>query len=167
MHPFVILAALSTLPPIPAALDFPDEILAAHNEERALAGTPPLKWDAGLAAHARRWALHLSALGELKHDPRGGVGENLSMGPAGKSSVRDFVDDWIGEKKIWRNGRFPDAVEETARQTGADWHQIGHYSQMIWRTTTHLGCAMVTAKDWDYLVCRYSPPGNRRGEKAY
>jgi len=167
MYNLIILAGLTALPVIPAALDFPDGILAAHNEERALTGTPPLKWDTGLASDAQRWALHLSTLGELQHDTRSGQGENLSMGPAGRHSVRDFLADWIGEKAIYRNGRFPHVVEETARKNGAAWEKVGHYSQLVWRTTTHLGCAMVTAKDWDYLVCRYSPPGNRRGEKAY
>lgn len=167
MYSLILLAGLATLPVIPAALDFPDEILAAHNEERALAGTPPLKWDARLADDARKWALHLSTLGELQHNTRSGQGENLSMGPAGRNSLRDLVGDWIGEKTIWRNGLFPYVVEETARKNGVPWEKVGHYSQLVWRTTTHLGCAMVTAKDWDYFVCRYTPPGNRRGEKAY
>ena len=167
MYSLILLAGLATLPVIPPALDFPDEILAAHNEERSLAETPPLKWDGRLAANAQRWALHLSTIGELQHDPRGGQGENLSMGPAGRNSVRDFLADWISEKSLYRNGPFPRVVEETARKAGVHWDKVGHYSQLVWRTTTHVGCAMVTAKDWDYLVCRYSPPGNRRGEKAY
>jgi hypothetical protein len=167
MQTLVILASLFSLPAIAPALDFPDELLAAHNEERALTGLPALRWDAMLAADAKRWALHLSTLGELVHDPKAIQGENLSKGPANANSLRDFVSGWTGEKTMWRNGQFPDVVKEEARAKGIAWQDVGHYSQVVWRTTTHVGCATATAKGWDYLVCRYSPPGNLRGQKAF
>jgi len=44
---------------------------------------------------------------------------------------------------------------------------VGHYTQMIWRNTTEVGCAVAERDDRQILVCRYSPPGNVRGEMAY
>jgi hypothetical protein len=37
---------------------------------------------------------------------------------------------------------------------------------MVWPTTTHVGCAIYSA-DWDYLICRYSPPGNKDGKPIF
>jgi len=38
---------------------------------------------------------------------------------------------------------------------------------MVWSDTTQIGCGMASAASGDYLVCRYSPPGNWIGEVAY
>ena len=45
-----------------------------------------------------------------------------------------------------------------------NWVDVAHYTQMIWKTTTHVGCAIYRDGGWDYLICRYSPPGNRDGK---
>jgi hypothetical protein len=31
---------------------------------------------------------------------------------------------------------------------------------MIWRGTSRVGCELRSSRSNDYLVCRYSPPGN-------
>jgi uncharacterized protein YkwD len=147
---------------IPAlADDFRDQMLKAHNGERALMGEPPLKWDPILAAHAAGWAEYLAGIGHLEHDRGSGEGENLWMGDAGAYKPYAMVDDWIGEKVNFAYGAFP-YVSRTH-----SWHDIGHYTQIIWRHTERLGCAMTTADGWDYLVCRYRAPGNVVGEKPY
>ncbi|MEO7654234.1 MAG: CAP domain-containing protein, partial [Sphingomicrobium sp.] len=43
-----------------------------------------------------------------------------------------------------------------------DWSQCGHYTQMVWPTTTDIGCGYARGR-FDALVCRYSPPGNKDG----
>ena len=141
--------------------DFRDQMLQTHNDERALAGEPPLKWDPILAAHAAGWAEYLAGIGRLEHDRGSGEGENLWMGGAGAYKAHAMVEDWIGEKVNFDYGTFP-YVSRTH-----SWHDIGHYTQIIWRHTDRLGCAMATADDWDYLVCRYRAPGNVVGEKPY
>ena len=37
--------------------------------------------------------------------------------------------------------------------------QARHFTQLVWRATTHLGCA----KKGKYVVCMYLPGGNIRG----
>jgi hypothetical protein len=46
--------------------------------------------------------------------------------------------------------------------------KLRHYTQMVWRNTTQVGCAGVDGRDGKYrLVCRYSPPGNVMGQSVF
>lgn len=140
----------------------PKEVLAAHNRYRAELNIPPLVWSTKLATDAGKWALHLAhSGGRLYHSKGSGEGENLWRGTAGHFSYSDKVDTWGHEKRYFINGVFPDV------STSGNWSDVGHYSQMIWRKTTHVGCATARAKNYDIFVCRYSPPGNYVGQKVY
>ena len=75
----------------------------------------------------------------------------------GTLAPEQLVDMWSREKRMLQPGLFP-AVSNTGR-----WEDVAHYTQMIWKTTTHVGCAIYRDGTWDYLICRYSPPGNRDG----
>jgi uncharacterized protein YkwD len=139
-------------------------MLAVHNRERALVGTPPLRWNAQMAAGAADYAAKLVGLTYLEHSPRAsrpGQGENLSLGAAGFHSAEVMAGFWVEEKKDFVNGAF-DQVSRTG-----NWLDVAHYTQMIWRTTTEIGCAVSTGARRTYLVCRYSPKGNRDGQKSH
>ena len=71
-----------------------------------------------------------------------------------------LVGMWSDEKRMLQPGLFP-AVSRTGQ-----WEDVAHYTQMVWPTTTHVGCAIFAA-DWDYLICRYSPPGNIDGKPIF
>jgi hypothetical protein len=138
-------------------------LLAAHNEERALVGHAPLAWDADLAASAASYGPALASLHRLVHSPREtrpGQRENLAMAWHGTLSPEQFVDLWSREKRMLQPGLFP-AVSRTGQ-----WEDVAHYTQMVWPTTTRVGCAIFSA-DWDYLICRYSPPGNIDGKPVF
>ena len=138
-------------------------LLAAHNRERAIAGVPALRWDPGLASAAASYGPALAALGRLQHSPRAGrptQSENLWMGPRGYYTPEQMVGSWIAEKADFRPGMFPDVS-----RTG-NWLDVSHYTQLIWRGTTHVGCAVHSDPRSDYLICRYSPKGNRDGERV-
>lgn len=135
-------------------------ILAAHNGARAEVGAPPLQWDPALADSAAAYGPALAQVGRLVHSPRAGrenQRENLWMGQSGVYLPEEMVEAWIDEKRLFQPGLFP-AVSRSGQ-----WADVAHYTQMIWKGTTHVGCAIHSAGGWDYLICRYSPPGNRDG----
>ena len=138
-------------------------LLAAHNAERARAGTPALRWADSLEAEARVWARTLIDSGRFEHDPaQHGHGENLWTGWGGRQfTPEDMIGDWVKEKADYRPGVFPNVS-----RTGA-WSDVGHYTQLVWRDTTHVGCAVETRGDRSVLACRYAPPGNIDGRTAY
>lgn len=136
-------------------------LLAAHNHERAMVGHPPLQWDPELAASAASYGPQLARLRRLVHSPRDtrpGQRENLAMASHGQLSPEELVGLWRAEKKMLRPGRFPDVSS-----TG-NWADVAHYTQMVWRTTTRVGCAVHSESGFDYLICRYTPPGNIDGK---
>ena len=139
---------------------FASRTLLAHNLERAAVGTPPLVWDPDLASAAQEYAEGLATSGVLQHSPRNtrpGQRENLWMGPKGLYDQEAMVGSWASEKSMFQAGAFPN-VSRTA-----NWADVAHYTQMIWRDTRRMGCGLGSSAGFDFLVCRYSPAGNIDG----
>lgn len=159
-----LILALGIASPVSGQFGRPDPIagplLAAHNRERAAFGSPPLAWDPALAAGASVFAAQLAREGRLRHAPRSqrpGQGENLWIGTARAFPVDAMVAGWIAERRHFRPGRFPHNS-----RTGR-WSDVGHFTAMIWPTTTRFGCGVARSRRWDVLVCRYWPSGNVDG----
>ena len=133
--------------------------LAAHNQARAEVGSPPLQWDPALAAGAAAYAGQMTTSGRAhaSREGRNDIRENLLQSLRGDRSIEQMVGVWVGEKRNFVPGIFPDVS-----RTG-NWADIGHYTQVIWPTTTSLGCAIHSDARFDWTVCRYSPPGNQDG----
>jgi len=160
------LCALLVTPPVAAQARTDGSlarVFAAQNAARQELGLAPLVWNGRLAAEARQWAGHLADTGGFAHGigTGSGQGENLWKGTRGAYSPEEMADAWIGEKRYFRPGRFPDV------STTGDWKKVGHYSQIIWRQTNEVGCAIASSSDSDILVCRYANPGNVIGQVPY
>ena len=142
--------------------DFNQRLLAAHNIERAAIGVPPMAWNAALAADARVWADELAATGRFEHSPdeagKNPQGENLWAGTPRAYSPEAMVKLWLAEKRDYRPGIFP------SNSRSGDVESVGHYTQVIWRNTRKVGCALAPGRTEDVLVCRYSEGGNVIGE---
>src|SRR3954451_18854297 len=139
------------------AAQFPARILAAHNAERVRASVAPLVWDNELGSAAAAYAQQMAMTGSFEHSnrrARPGTGENLWMGTHGAFPIEAMVGAWASEKRWFAPGIFP-----SVSRTG-NWVDVGHYTQMIWPTTTRVGCALASTQRIDYLVCRYAGAGN-------
>ncbi|QKR99135.1 SCP-like extracellular [Sphingomonas sp. CL5.1] len=165
---FGALALLSSIPLTVGATDptsnFAERLLARHNRERVSMGIAPLRWDGRLAASAQGWADHLAATGRFEHAPErqnDPQGENLWAGTRGAFTLERMVDAWIREKRYFTPGLFPN------NSATGDVDDIGHYTQLMWRDTGEVGCALARGKVEDVLVCRYSDAGNYIGERPF
>jgi pathogenesis-related protein 1 len=157
---------------------FAADILAEHNAARARAApTPspalaPLAWGADPASNAQAWAGGCS----YQHNPNLGsrsLGENIAAtAPPGAFSAAQVVDLWESEKPFYD---YATNTCDTANVNNVA-HTCGHYTQLVWRTTTVVGCAQVTCStgspfqgvsSWDFWVCDYAPPGNFVGQRPY
>ena len=157
-----------TLPLLTGAISydrsFQDRLLTAHNRERAAVGVGPLTWNTHLQASAQKWADHLAATGKFQHAPDSAAdpqGENLWAGTRGYYSIEDMVNAWSREKRYFRQGAFP------ANSTTGRVEDVGHYTQLVWRDTSEVGCATADGAGEVILVCRYSNPGNYIGDRPF
>lgn len=143
--------------------DFNERLLAAQNRERIAMGQAPLRWDDTLAADAREWAQYLARTGKFEHSPDlpGAVleGENLWAGTSDAYQAESMVGLWLAEKRDFKPGTFP------ANSRSNDVSKVSHYTQLIWARTNLVGCALERGRSEEFLVCRYTRPGNVIGER--
>ena len=82
------------------------------------------------------------------------------MGTRDAYELEEMAQGWAAEKSLFRPGFFPNVSRS------GQWSDVSHYTQMIWKGTTRIGCAVHKSRRWDFLVCRYSPPGNVVGQRV-
>ena len=136
-------------------------ILAEHNKYRTEVGVPPLAWSDRLAAGAQRWADTIALLDRMKHSGTSRIGENLAYWHGPNASLSTLIGMWEREKQLFQLGTFPNVSRD------GNWRSVGHYTQMVWRATSEVGCAEAAGAEEDILVCRYSEAGNYIGERPF
>ncbi|KAF0931142.1 hypothetical protein E2562_002499 [Oryza meyeriana var. granulata] len=150
------------LPPVqPTDASLASGFLDAHNAARRQVGVSPLRWDEKLAAYARRYAEARSGDCALVHS-HGPYGENLFHGSGGGWKPEDVVAAWVSQERA-----LYDARSNSCRAGSSA--ACGHYTQIVWRRTTAVGCALATCAGGrgTYAVCSYNPPGNYVGVRPY
>jgi pathogenesis-related protein 1 len=140
-------------------------ILKAHNDARAQVGVAALTWDPDLAAIATAWVMTCTDKdgdGLVDHNPDRSktyptyVGENI-YASTGKATGPDAVSSWVDEAKDY----------DYASNTCAAGKVCGHYTQVVWRATEKVGCALYSCAGLTYkstIVCDYGPGGNTGGK---
>ncbi len=146
-------AAPASEPAPDAAADRDAELLAAHNRHREAHCAPPLVWSARLAEAAADWLASIADDCSSRPPHPWELGTNAAW----HSSRADFaaveiVDSWYAESE-----RFD--FTAPGYDSGA-----GHFTQLVWRATLELGCAVEACDDQVVWVCYYAPAGNELGE---
>jgi len=110
-----------------------------------------------LASKAQQWAANCQFVhsgGKL-----GQFGENLAAGTGGAYNIAAAVKSWTDEASSYdSNNPVP-----------------SHFTQVVWKSTTQLGCALQICNNNNifdaskfgptkFVVCEYSPPGNVLGQ---
>ncbi len=133
------------------------EMVKRHNDYRSEVGVEDVEWSNEIAKAAQKWANNLANTRcNLKHSKSRKYGENLFMGSRDSYSPTYITDSWGSEKSKWRGGKV--TMENYAR--------AGHYTQMIWHSTTEIGCGKAICADGSIIVCcNYNPKGNMIGQK--
>ncbi|KAL1220716.1 Pathogenesis-related protein PR-1 [Cardamine amara subsp. amara] len=133
------------------------EFLFAHNLVRARVGEPPLEWDGRLAAYARWWANQRVGDCRLLHS-NGPYGENIFWAAENNWRPGNIVKVWADENQFY----------DVKANTCDSQHMCGHYTQIVWRDSTKVGCARVDCSNGGiYVICVYNPPGNYEGENPF
>ena len=127
-------------------------LVAAHNKVRAQHCAPPLTWSPKLAQVAQQWANSLRDQGCKFGHSGGQYGENLAAGTTGAMDPEAVVAMWYDEVKGY-----------SFKQPGFSM-QTGHFTQVVWRSTTQVGCGMAQCNGNDVWGCNYDPPGNWEGQ---
>ncbi len=176
------------------------QIVERHNVYRNLEFSDSnLTWDATLATHAQQWADYLATHYTAENRTAGvsphansfdvtthglpylNEGENIAWTSNNQGyildepvdiTIADLVRDNFlatgksGAVDIWANEK---AYYDYDTNSG-DGHVVGHYTQIVWKNTTHVGCGKavsMTNNGGTHVVCRYSPAGNYIGQKPY
>lgn len=141
-------------------------ITAAHNTVRANAtptpspALPALTWSSTVAATAQAWAN-----GCVYNHSGNAYGENI-YASTGTPTAQGVVNSWASEASSYNY------AANTCSGT------CGHYTQVVWRSSTQLGCGIkacttnspfnvaMYGPNWTLVVCDYNPAGNN-GSRPY
>ncbi|XP_041997551.1 pathogenesis-related protein PR-1-like [Salvia splendens] len=156
--PILVFLFLAVIPDNAAASSSKSQFLSVQNAARAALRLPPLAWDRRIAQFAASYARRRRADCELRHSG-GPYGENIFWGSGGAWTAGQAAAEWVAERREY----------SYKSNSCADGRQCGHYTQIVWRETTRMGCARVVCDRGRgvFVICNYNPPGNYVGERPY
>lgn len=122
---------------------------------------PMMTWDTTVAAAAQAWADQCN----FSHNTAG-YGQNIyaSAGGGPPTPAAVVAKSWVSEAQNYSY------ANNTCNGV------CGHYTQVVWRTSTLLGCGIKACStnspfdgfpNWYMVVCNYSPAGNVNGARPY
>ncbi|XP_078180202.1 pathogenesis-related protein 1-like [Carex rostrata] len=140
------------------AQNTPQDYVNAHNTARSAVGVGPVTWDQTVQAYAQSYANKRKGDCQLVHSG-GPYGENIFWGNGKDYSGIDAVNLWVSEKQYYTY----------SSNSCASGKVCGHYTQVVWRSSTKIGCAKVVCDNnaGIFIICNYSPPGNVNGQRPY
>lgn len=148
--------------------------LARSNVEPPAADMQVLEWDDEIAEVSKKIVRRC----EFKHSASSertlpgypyGLGENIFVGMSRYHSHKPgyMTQKWDEERKYYNYDDLTCLPNK----------MCGHYTQVVWSSTTKIGCAIAVCPSGikytsfsviDLIsICHYGPPGNWRGRKPY
>eukprot|EP00644_Phytophthora_capsici_P008933 jgi/Phyca11/504130/fgenesh2_kg.PHYCAscaffold_6_\ len=108
-------------------------------------------WSSELATTAASTAAKCSAVSAA------GINAFQSTSTNSSSIIDEAIQQWVVETSM--------TTLKTLAQPGASGVDVGtgtynSYSQVLWASTTSVGCATASCSGGDVVVCQYSPAGN-------
>ncbi|PNH08194.1 Golgi-associated plant pathogenesis-related protein 1 [Tetrabaena socialis] len=152
-----------------ATLDFINRYRTSHQ-------APPLAWSSRLAADSQAYAQQLAGGGcgaDLEHS--GTAGELLYWETGGSPlECRYAAVDWYSEAMWYDFDTTMPYTDNVLGQQGQDFADTSHFTQLIWRSTSSVGCGVAAAGSRYgsmggclFVVCRFNAPGNLRSDSAF
>ena len=151
----------------PMLTAFQQAVLSAHNAVRSSAmpvpspALPEMSWSPRAQALAEDWAARC----DFNHRDPNTLGENLFASTRDETPA-SVINGWAAER----------ADYTLSTNTCAAGRQCGHYTQIVWRSSTGVGCATQRcttgspfsgSTTWYFFVCDYDPAGNFIGQAPY
>jgi uncharacterized protein YkwD len=114
-----------------------------HNSLRAKHSAPPVTWNSTLSDYALEYLSKQNCVFEHSGGP---YGENIAMG---YSDATDAIQAWYDE------------VKDYDYNAGQFSMNTGHFTQVVWKETTQIGCNKVDCgSSGSFFACEYYPAGN-------
>jgi hypothetical protein len=136
----------SEAPQFVTASLFTSAVLNSTNTFRTEFNATNVTYNDTLASFATTYLDHNGC--QFQHSG-GPYGENIALGCG---DVQGCVDLWGDEyeKYDWNQPKFDEST--------------GHFTQLVWKNTTQVGCGSKLCDQGWFLVCEYWPRGNVIGE---
>ena len=141
-----------------------DLMIKLHNKVRAKNGATPLKWNNDLALGAQKWVDYLkNTEGCIMRHPTSSQlerntylnndtwGQNIALFKGTNGSPDECFKGWVTDECKKYNPSNPS--DETKGH-------VGHYTQIVWKGTTEVGCAKSSCGNETLWACNYNPAGN-------
>ncbi|KAF7589500.1 hypothetical protein BBP40_004207 [Aspergillus hancockii] len=168
-QPTTLASTTSSASSATATNSYQSAVLYNHNVHRSNHSASSLEWSSTLEASAQA----LAAKCVYQHDTTidgGGYGQNIGYGVS-SGKIGEMITNLMYNDEM---GYF-EALYGQASPDMSNFDAWGHFSQIVWKGTTHVGCATVTCNSLGnvdssvalpFTVCNYSPAGNYAGEYA-
>lgn len=140
---------------VPSELkQFHRDLLIEHNQLRSLGGLRPLKWHADLAVNAEKYIKSQDNLNNCKFEhsrastrkqvgPFTQAGENLYMSWGFLPTGKRVAESWYDEINCYRYGKIGESCTKfSGPKCDMGYIMVGHFTQMMWDTATHVGCGV-------------------------
>ncbi|KAK6001368.1 hypothetical protein QM012_002699 [Aureobasidium pullulans] len=163
-------ASSTVAAPSGKATTYQEIVLAHHNVHRANHSASDLVWDSQLAATAQQIAATCVYAHSMNVNG-GGYGQNIAAGVEANNVSAVITELFYNGEVGYYNNLYGQANPDMT-----NFEKWGHFSQLVWKGTTKVGCATQycsggLANVGQYVapyftVCNYGAPGNYAGEYA-